>query len=159
MTVRILVETRIAAPPERCFDLARSIDLHLVTSASTREIAVGGVTRGLIGLGERVTWRARHFGVWWRATSEIVAFDRPRSFTDGMTRSPFARFHHEHSFEAVEGGTLMRDDVSLASPLGPLGRVADALLVGPHIRRLIADRAEDIRRVAEGDEWRRFLAT
>lgn len=159
MTVRILLETRIAAPPERCFDLARSIDLHLVASASTGERAVGGVTRGLIGPGEHVTWRARHFGVWWRATSKIVAFDRPRCFTDEMTEGPFARFHHEHVFEPVDKGTRMRDDLALASPLGPLGRVADALFVGPHLRRYLADRAEHIRRVAESDEWRRFLAT
>src|SRR5438046_2193900 len=45
--------TPIAAPPERVFDLARSIDAHQDSAEGTQERAVAGVTRGLIGLGER----------------------------------------------------------------------------------------------------------
>jgi hypothetical protein len=58
----IELATSIAAPTERVFDLARSIDLHTERTAGTGERAVAGVTSGLIGLGEEVTWRARHFG-------------------------------------------------------------------------------------------------
>jgi len=48
--------TPIAAPSERVFDLARSIDAHQDSAGGTQERAVAGVTRGLIGLGEEVTW-------------------------------------------------------------------------------------------------------
>ena len=56
----------IHAPAERCFDLARSVEVHLAGNVHWGEaaIAAGGVTSGLIGLGQRVTWRAKHFGVW-----------------------------------------------------------------------------------------------
>src|SRR5215218_8887243 len=58
--VEIEMSTYIAAPRERVFDLARSIDVHQRSLEHTRERAVGGRTSGLIGLGETVTWRARH---------------------------------------------------------------------------------------------------
>ena len=64
----IRLETVMRAPIARCFDLARSIDLHIVSTAQTGERAVGGVTTGLIGPGEHVTWRAKHFGVWQELT-------------------------------------------------------------------------------------------
>lgn len=56
--------TLIAAPVERVFDLARSIDMHQDSMKGSGESAIAGVTSGLIGEGEEVTWRARHFGVW-----------------------------------------------------------------------------------------------
>jgi hypothetical protein len=70
---RIELTTRIAAPPERCFDLARDLDLHLQTMRQSGERIVGGRTAGLIGLNEEVTWSARHFGVHHRHTSRITA--------------------------------------------------------------------------------------
>ena len=57
---RIELETRIDAPPERCFDLSRSVELHLEAAAATDERAVDGVTAGLLGAGDTVTWEARH---------------------------------------------------------------------------------------------------
>lgn len=75
----IHIETSIDAPAEICFDLSRSIDLHLDSTAETGERAVAGITSGLIGLDEQVTWRAHH--VWWQElTSKITAFDRPNYF-------------------------------------------------------------------------------
>ncbi len=44
--------TQINAPIERCFDLARSIDLHIESTKQTGEQAIVGCTSGLIGLGE-----------------------------------------------------------------------------------------------------------
>ena len=56
----IELATSIAAPIDRVFDLARSIDLHTNSTSGTGERAVAGVTSGLIGPEQEVTWRARH---------------------------------------------------------------------------------------------------
>src|SRR5262245_45796803 len=69
--VRIELETLISAPIERCFDLSRSIDLHMASTNWTGERAIAGVTAGLIGAGEQVTWRGRHFGLWITHTSRV----------------------------------------------------------------------------------------
>ncbi|HEX2205968.1 MAG TPA: SRPBCC family protein [Longimicrobium sp.] len=153
----IRLETYVDAPPERCFDLARSVDLHLHAAASTGEAAVGGVTSGLIGAGEEVTWRARHFGVRQRLTSRITRFDRPRHFRDSMVRGAFARFDHDHHFEPCGAGTRVRDVFDFRAPLGPLGRIAERLFLTRYMRRFLVHRARVLKEAAESGAWRRYL--
>jgi hypothetical protein len=88
---RIELVTRIAAPPERCFDLTRSLELHMRSTGSTGERAVAGTTSGLLGPGQQVTWRARHFFVWQELTSRITGYERPRWFRDEQVRSSMRR--------------------------------------------------------------------
>ena len=152
----IRLETRIAAPVERCFDLARSVELHVASTAGTREAAVGGVTSGLLGLGDEVTWEARHLAARRRLTVRIDAFDRPRHFRDTMVRGPFARFEHDHFF-AAGSATTMTDVLRFASPLSPVGRLGDRFVLRAHLMRLVARRNEAIRAAAEGEAWRTYL--
>ncbi len=115
----------------------------------TGERAVGGRTSGLIGPGEEVTWEGRHFGIRHRHTALITRYDRPRHFRDSMTRGRFAAFEHDHYFDPEASGTLMRDVVEFASPLGWIGRLVDKLVLAKYLRKLIAERGEVIKREAE----------
>jgi ligand-binding SRPBCC domain-containing protein len=152
------VEIDIDAPPALCFDMARSVDAHIESARETGERAVGGVTRGLLNLGDEVTWRARHFGVTQDLTSRIVAFDRPHHFRDQMVRGAFRRLVHDHYFEPVVGGTRMRDVFDFTAPLGLLGSVADRLLLAGYLRRFLEVRAQSLKQLAESDAGRRFIA-
>jgi ligand-binding SRPBCC domain-containing protein len=149
----IRLETVIAAPVERCFDLARDLDFHLRSLAHTGERAVAGRTSGLFELGESVTWEARHFGVRQRLTTKITAMDRPRYFRDEMTAGAFAAFVHDHCFEQRVGAgpsvTVMTDELVFRSPCGLLGRVVDALVMGRYLRRLLEGRNWELKREAE----------
>lgn len=144
----IHLETFVAAPIERVFDLARDIDFHQRSMADTAERAVGGRSSGLIGLDETVTWRARHFGLTWSMTSRVTAFERPSRFVDEQVSGPFASFRHEHRFKAVPGGTLMTDDWQHAAPLGPVGRVVDALVLRRHMAASLRTRNAALAREA-----------
>ena len=148
----------IAAPVERCFDLSRSIDLHKHSLGRSDERAVAGVRSGLIGLDESVTWEATHFGIRQRLTSRITAYDRPRYFRDSMVSGAFARFDHDHFFEMDGGGTLARDVFNFDAPFGILGRLAEMAFLTRYVHRLLSDRSLTIKRVAESDEWRAYLA-
>jgi ligand-binding SRPBCC domain-containing protein len=145
----IVLRTRVAAPPSRCFDLARDVELHQRSTADSRERAVAGVTSGLLGPGDEVTWEATHFGVRQRLSSRITEFDPPRRFVDEMVRGAFRRFRHEHQFLAVEGGTEMVDIFDYTSPLGPLGRLANRLFLRQYMSRLLRDRNAYLKQVAE----------
>ena len=156
---RIELSTRIAAPPERCFDLARSVDLHVRSTAATGERAVAGKTAGLLGPGDEVTWRARHFGVRQSLAGRISAYDRPRHFQDTLLRGAFKSLRHDHFFAPVDGGTLMRDVFEYAAPLGPLGRLAERLFLTAYLRRFLEARNRELKAVAESpEEWRRYVA-
>lgn len=104
----ITLDTKIAAPPERCFLLSLNIDLHQASTATTNEQAIAGVTHGLIGPGETVTFRARHFGLTFTHQSVIAAYDHPRYFQDRMSQGMFHSFEHDHFSDAIPSGTLMR---------------------------------------------------
>jgi ligand-binding SRPBCC domain-containing protein len=143
------IVTRIAAPIEVCFNLARDIDFHTRSLSATGERAVAGRTSGLIGLGESVTWEARHLGVWQQLTSEITAFDFPTYFRDVMTRGAFHSFAHDHRFETVGGETVMTDEVVFRSPFGPLGALVDSVFMTGYLRRLLEGRCQAIRQEAE----------
>jgi len=145
----IRIETRIAATPERCFDLARDVDLHQRSAAASSERAIAGVTSGKMGLGDTVTWRATHFGVPLRLSSRITEFDPPRRFVDEMVEGPLRRLRHVHAFEAIPGGTLMVDVFDYASPLGILGAVADALVLRRYLQHFLERRNAFLKRVAE----------
>jgi len=154
----IELETDIAAPVQRCFDLARSVDVHVVSAEHTGERAVAGVTAGLMGAGDWVTWRARHLGVWQRLTTRITAFEPPHYFRDSMVRGAFARFDHDHWFDPQpDGTTRMRDRFAFESPLGVLGRIANATFLTGYMRRFLIDRNALLKRAAESDQWRALL--
>jgi ligand-binding SRPBCC domain-containing protein len=152
--------TRIDAPRERCFDLARSVEVHLAGNVhwGERAIAAAGVTSGLVGLGDRVTWRARHFGIWHELTSEITALEWPGYFQDTMVAGPFRSMKHDHFFRtAPAGGTEMRDIFRFAAPLPALGVLAEIVVLRRYMRRLLHERNEVIRQIGESDEWRKYL--
>jgi ligand-binding SRPBCC domain-containing protein len=146
----IVLRTQVAAPPSRCFDLARDVELHQRSTAASRERAIAGVTSGLLGPGDEVTWEATHFGVRQRLTSRITEFDPPRRFVDEMVRGAFRRFRHEHQFLAVDGGgTEIVDIFDYTSPLGPLGRLADLLFLRRYMTRLLRERNAYLKREGE----------
>jgi ligand-binding SRPBCC domain-containing protein len=156
---RIEVITRIAAPPQRCFDLARNVDVHVRSASGTGEKATAGRTSGLLGLGDEVTWQARHFGVLLTLTSRISAFDPPHHFRDTMIRGPLRRLDHDHYF-MPEGSaaTLMRDVFNYAGPGLIVGRLAEILLLTRHFRNFLKVRNRELKVLAETGEWRQYLS-
>jgi len=143
------LSTLIDAPLERVFDLARDVGLHAASMQGYSERPVAGVTSGLIGPGQSVTWQATHFGVPFRLTSRITAFAAPRHFRDEMVDGPFKRLVHDHLFEPSGAGTLMRDVFDYEAPWAGLGRLADRLFLRRHMARLLAERNAAIKHAAE----------
>jgi ligand-binding SRPBCC domain-containing protein len=154
----IEVETKIAAPRERCFLLSLSIDLHVASTAPTRERAIAGTTHGLIGLGETVTWRGKHFGLTLTHKTLITKYNRPGHFQDIMVEGAFRSFEHDHYFKSLDNETLMRDELRFAAPLGPLGLLAESLLLRRYLERFLIERNKTLKRIAESPEaYRRYL--
>ena len=141
--------TVVKAPIDVVFDLSLSIDAHVESMSASGERAVAGVTVGIIGLGEQVTWRARHFGIPFRMTSKIVELDRPSYFVDEQVSGPFHKFRHEHHFEMDDGETTMIDRVSFTAPFGVLGRIAERIVLASYLPKLIEDRNRFLKTAAE----------
>ena len=137
----IHLETILPTDIQTAFDLARSVDAHLNSAARTQEQVVGGRSQGLLELGDRVRWRARHFAVWQELEVEITAMDNPHYFQDVMLEGAFASMIHDHHFTArSDTQTLMVDDFHFQAPLGPLGRLAEYLFLERYLRRFLQER-------------------
>ncbi len=146
---KLRVTTWIAAPLSTCFDLARSVDAHVQSAAGTGERVVGGRLSGLLELGDEVTWEARHFGVTQQLSSRITQFRPHTFFQDRMTRGTFRFLEHDHLFEPKGDGTLMTDVLKFVAPFGPLGWIAERVLLAPHLRRFLTARGLALKALAE----------
>ncbi|MGD6854378.1 SRPBCC family protein [Bacillus infantis] len=139
----------IKAPIEICFDLARSVEVHIQTTSRTQERAVGGVTSGLLEKGDMVTWEAVHFGIRQRLTAKVTVMEKPYRFVDIMVKGAFKSFVHTHEFLEEAEGTVMIDTFQYESPFGLLGIAADKLFLERYMREFIVFRAEGLRELAE----------
>lgn len=153
----IIITTIINAPIERCFDLARSIDMHQDTSTHTNEKAIAGVTKGLINKGEQVTWKAKHFGIYQTLTSDITQMEFPFLFEDQMIKGAFKSIKHMHLFEFINGQTVMKDVFEFESPLGFLGKFFNGLILTSYMKRFLTERNQMIKAAAESDGWKKYL--
>ncbi|MBE7173464.1 MAG: SRPBCC family protein [Williamsia sp.] len=153
----IHLTTFIAAPQERVFDLSRSIDIHRKSMIHYKETAVSGVTAGLIGLGETVTWKAKHLGKMRFLRAKVTAMDRPHSFTDEQIMGDFKSLKHEHYFKAVHNGTIVIDLFSFETPYGKAGMLLNKIYLNNYLKKLLEQRNETIRQYAESDKWKYLL--
>lgn len=146
----ITVETRIHAPIELCFDLARDVDAHAESAAFSGERVVEpGRLHGLLELGDLVAFEGRHFGIRQRFIAKITVLDRPRLFIDEMIHGAFKALRHVHEFEAQNDLTVMRDVLEWTPPLGVIGNFADRLFVVEHMRWFVTTKQANLKRIAE----------
>jgi hypothetical protein len=158
---RLEETTQIDAPIQRCFDLSRSVEVHLLSNIHSGEqaVALGSKTFGLVGLHEEVTWRAKHFGVWHSLTSKTTAMRPPFYFQVTMVRGIFRFMQADHLFQSLESGeTEMKDVFSIAAPLPPLSSLAEILFLRRYMLALLRERNAVIKRVAESSEWEQYIA-
>jgi ligand-binding SRPBCC domain-containing protein len=137
----------------------RSIDAHAASAALIRGKAVGGKRSGLADAGDETAWSAQFFGLRFRLTTRIEEYDRPCRFSDVMCAGLFRHFGHVYTFENLgPDRTRLIDEFSFESPFGPLGAILDRLVLLPRMRAVANARVQFLKRVAESEEWRQYLA-
>jgi ligand-binding SRPBCC domain-containing protein len=159
MATTIFLETIIYAPMQICFDLSRSIDLHMETTKNTNEKAIAGKTSGLIESGGFVTWKAKHFGLWQQMTVKITAMESPFYFRDEMVEGPCQSMWHEHTFSLRSDYTIMKDEFNYTVPFGVAGMLFNKIILKQHMTTLLQTRNHRIKSIAESAEWKDFLKT
>jgi ligand-binding SRPBCC domain-containing protein len=98
-----------------------------------------------MGRGALIRYRLRVHGAPVSWLTQITEWDPPHRFVDEQMQGPYALWHHTHTFEGTrDGGTLMRDVVRYRIGFGPLGALADRLLVRRDIEAIFDFRAERI---------------
>jgi ligand-binding SRPBCC domain-containing protein len=66
--------------------------------------------------------------------TKITRHEPPHLFVDQQVSGPFGAWQHEHRFEALdETHTRLYDTVTYTPPFGPLGKIADVLVIRPQL--------------------------
>ena len=153
----IHLTTFIAAPVERVFDLARSVDMHKHTMTKHKEEAVAGIRFGLMEKNETVTWKAKHLFKTRFLRSEITEMKKPNRFIDEQVKGDFKKMRHEHHFKPCDNGTIMIDLLEFETPYGSFGRFVSKVFLTRYMKKLIEQRNLAIKEFAESERWRKYL--
>ena len=84
------------------------------------------------------------FGIPLSWMTEITHVERGRYFVDEQRKGPYKLWHHQHHFNAIDGGVEMTDLVHYRLPFGPLGDLGHALIVEKELRKIFTYRYEKI---------------
>lgn len=155
----IHLTTFIAAPRERVFDLSRSVDLHQFSMKLHEEKIIDGKMSGLLGLGDSVTWTAKHLLKQRMLKTTISQLKSPDYFMDEQISGDFKSMKHEHYFKVIENGTLMIDQFHFETPYGQLGELINLLYLEKYMTRLLEKRNAVIREVAESNQWKQYVTS
>ena len=148
----------IHAPQDRVFDLNRNISLHKISMEHVGEVAIGGITSGLINKDDTVTWKGKHLFKTRVFTSKITEMKPFEMFTDKMIKGDFKFFEHQHFFKQAENGTIVIDIIKYETPYGWIGELVNKFYLNSYILRLIEDRNKVIKQYAETEKWRALLS-
>ena len=148
MNDRVLIrEQRLPAGPDEVFPFfGDALNLERITPPW---LGFRVVTPRPIDMrpGTLIEYRLRLHGLPLRWLTRIDVWEPPHRFVDRQLRGPYRHWRHEHTFASDgRGGTLMRDRVDYSLPLGPLGWLADLLLVRRDLARIFDHRAESVAR-------------
>jgi ligand-binding SRPBCC domain-containing protein len=141
-------EQLVPVPPAEAFGLfadARNLEPMTPPWLRFRIVTPPPIT---MGSGTRIDYALRLHGIPIRWSAEIIAWEIGVRFEDVQRRGPYALWHHTHVFEQAEGGTMMRDQVRYALPLGLLGELAHVAVVRRDLERIFDYRREAVVRLA-----------
>jgi ligand-binding SRPBCC domain-containing protein len=150
----LIFETVINAAPEVCFDLVRDVSFFLQSGEKDFEKFAAKNSHGEIKLGEIVTFERKVFGLSQTLKVKVVELEKPLRFVDEMIEGNFKYFRHAHEFITAKNQTLMRDIFVWESPLGILGKIADAIFMKNYLRNMAMRRNAKLKEIAESDFYK-----
>lgn len=153
--------TKVKAPLARVYDLARSVDLHLLSSGEEMdECTISGRSEGLQEEGETLTWKVGHLGNRQTMTTEVAEMEKPKLFREVMAEGEFKTFEHLRTFESDGAGkvTIMQETITYSLGFGILGKLVANLLLTAYIRESVRKHSNTVKQVAESEsDWQKYL--
>ncbi|HYQ78170.1 MAG TPA: SRPBCC family protein [Solirubrobacterales bacterium] len=104
-----------------------------------------------MGIGTLIEYRLRLHRVPVRWRTRITDWEPPHRFVDTQVRGPYSMWEHTHTFEADgPGATIIEDGVRYSIPFGPLGELANRLLVRRDLRKIFDYRRDAVAQAMNG---------
>jgi len=104
-------------------------NLNEITPKSMSFEIISGVAKPMYP-GMIIRYKIAPFlGIKMNWVTEISQVMQNKLFVDEQRFGPYKLWHHQHHFKEVKGGVEMKDLLHYAIPLGPIGRIANAVYV------------------------------
>ena len=145
---RLEREQHVAPPPDEAFEFYA--DASRLQDITPPWLRFQVVTARPIAMrpGALIDYRLRLHGVPVRWRTRIETWEPGRRFVDAQVSGPYRLWHHTHEFEPDGGGgTVIRDIVRYALPLGPLGALAHLAFVRRDLERIFDFRRDAVERL------------
>lgn len=144
MIYRLTDRFRVAADIENTWDFfSKAENLPDVTPPALH-FKIASPTPIHMGYDASIDYTISFAGIPLKWRTRIVDWTPPRQFIDLQVRGPYAMWHHQHTFEQVEGGVECVDRVLYKVPGGPMGRVMNWLGVQNQLRQIFSFRQKAI---------------
>ena len=79
--------------------------------------------------------------------TEITHVKEKKFFVDEQRLGPYKIWHHEHHFEEIEDGVLMKDIVTYVPPFGLIGSLANSLFIRKKVNHIFDYREKVLERI------------
>ncbi len=146
---RIELRSFIKAPPPRVWAVLSDLSGQKQWMVDVRSLEVTSDVKSGVGTVIKVT--SELFGLpVVRDVMEITAWE-PNEKIGIVHRGQFTGTA-DFRLEPMAGGTAFIWVEEFQPPLGPLGELGFALLVGPHLRRVFGRSMDNVRRLAEAED-------
>jgi len=82
-----------------------------------------------------------------RWTTLITMYQEPNIFIDQQLKGPYSLWHHTHTFEEKDGGTLIKDKVIYGIPFGWFGRFLNFVYIKHDINSIFKYRHQILNKI------------
>lgn len=151
--LRFVKESTIKATPDIVFRFYESPGalVHLIPPWEKMEVVESA---GSLEPGSRVVLLGRVGPIPIRWEAIHTEYDPPHLFADRQESGPFSKWYHRYCFnDDGHGGTILRDEVEYALPLGCVGRWLGGGIIRQKLDQMFEYRHETTRRLIESGEW------
>jgi len=121
--------------------LSRPENLKIITPPSMGFDIISAGNDRPIYPGMMIAYRVKAVaGIPMEWITEITHVRAPYFFVDEQRIGPYALWHHEHELKEIPGGVEMIDRITYRVPLGPLGKLLNALFIRRQLESIFAYR-------------------
>ncbi len=142
---RLTAEMTIDLPRSQVFDFfADAMELERITPPWLQFSVLTPPPIEIIK-GKLLDYRLKLHGIPINWRTEISEWEPPFRFVDQQLKGPYRRWYHEHTFEEINGKTVVRDNVHYIPRGGKLlGSLLQRWFIGPDLEKIFRFRQDKL---------------
>jgi ligand-binding SRPBCC domain-containing protein len=137
---------KIPIPLERAWDFfSNPANLQAITPDNMGFQVISKHHGNIMYAGQIIEYRVKpvlNIPLYWM--TEITQVKDKQYFIDEQRFGPYALWHHQHHFKAIDGGVEMTDIVHYKNPMWVLGKLANALFVRQKLKGIFDYRFQKV---------------